>query len=789
MHHPILKPRRTLLAHAVACLGLALHMQAALAQTASFDIPAQPLAPALGQLARQAGLQLVFSPALAQGKQAPQIVGSQDVRQALEALLRGSGLQGRVEGGILTVQALPATSPQTLPEVRVTAQLEPENALGPVRGYVALRSLSASKTDTPLLETARAISVVTDAQMRDRKIQTVEDAVAYTAGVQIAPSGLDPRFDQIFVRGFDTTTDADYRDGLRQPNSSWLSYFRTEPYGLERLEVVKGPNSVLFGQISPGGMVNRVSKRPTKDTLREVELQLGTHAHKQAQFDLAGSLGDSGPAADWQYRLVGLVRKADTGVVGVNSDNQYLAPSLTWAPSAQTSVTLLAHWQDYATAGSPRPFQLASGELTHFWAGDIAFDGLQQTQSALGYEARHQLNDTLLLRQNLRYGRVKTSNQYLSADPLDADGDTIPRSATGLYERMRALTVDTALEARFATGGLRHQVVAGLDHMAVDSQVAYWYGAAPSISLSNPNYYQSIAQPDTALAQQDIAARQTGLYLQDQLAWDDWRLSLGLRRDRATQTQKDLLASSQTAQTDRATTGSVGLLYRLSSEIAPYASVATSFLPKFGTNVDGDAYLPTKGKQLELGLKYQPTDGHGLYTASVFNLVQQNLLTRDLANPVNQIQTGEVRSRGLELEANLRLDKHLDLVASYTYQDMEVTRNNDGNVGKRPVSIPRHLAAVWGKYVFPAGLLQGWDVGLGARWTGSSAADAANTLRNQGYAIVDARIGFDLRQILPGATLALNASNLANQQYLACQDGYCYRGRGRTVIGSLNYRW
>lgn len=769
---------------------------AAGAQTTAYDLPAGPLDATLTGIARRAGRIIVIDPALVSGRTTGPVRGSLTLEQAFAQALAGSGLEIAPGGdGSYTLKKAPPALPKpetaaplkeaVLPVVTVRAGAERETANGPVTGYVARRSLGATKSDLPLAETPRAVSVITEDQMRDRKVLTVEDAVAYTAGVQVATAGDDPRFDQIKVRGFDVTTDADYRDGLRQPNTGWLSYFHTEPYALERLEVIKGPDSVAYGQISPGGLVNRVSKRPSRDAVREVEVQLGTNDHRQAQFDLGGELA---PQSDWQYRLVGLTRKANTGTVGVNDDSAYIAPALTWAPSARTQVTFLSHWNRYETSGSPKPFQMPDGMLTEFWNGDVDFDGLKQTQWALGYEARHQFADDWTVRQNLRYARVRTDNQYLEGT-LDADGATILRDSYGVYEKMRTLAVDTALEGRLSTGALRHALTLGLDHSRLTADVSYLYGSAPSISMTNPDYHQTVARPDTVLVEQGVNGTQTGLYLNDQITMDNWRLSAGVRRDTVRQTQTDQTTGDRARQTDRATTGSLGVLYRIDNTWSPYASVATSFIPQFGSNLAGDAFKPTKGKQVELGLKYQPDGGRVSHTISVFNLVQQNVKTRDPANEVNYVQTGEVRSRGLELESNLSLAAGLDLTASYTYSDVRITRSNDGNEGKRPITTPKHMAAAWVHKRFGSGFFQGVDLGLGARWTGATFADAANTARNAGYTIVDARIGYDLREVLPGAKLGLNATNLTDKRYLSCQDGYCYRGRGRTVVASFNYQW
>lgn len=783
--------RRSRLTALVAAAALAWgSSNDALASPVNFDVPAQALDRALALFARQAGLQLALPPALANGRTNPAVTGALEPADALPLLLRGSGLRGRIEGGALFVEPAPhaQTGPAEtqLPAVRVSASRDAETATGPVLGYVARRSLGATKSDLPLAETPRAVSVITEDQMRDRKVLTVEDAVAYTAGVQVATAGDDPRFDQIKVRGFDITTDADYRDGLRQPNTGWLSYFHTEPYALERLEVVKGPDSVTYGQISPGGLVNRVSKRPSRDAVREVEVQLGTNDHRQAQFDLGGELAQQ---SDWTYRLVGLTRKANTGTVGVNDDSTYIAPALTWAPSARTQVTFLSHWNRYETSGSPRPFQMPDGRLTEFWNGDVDFDGLKQTQWALGYEARHQFADDWTVRQNLRYARARTDNQYLEGT-LDADGTTILRDSYGVYEKMRTLAVDTALEGRFATGALRHALTLGLDHSRLTADVSYLYGSAPSISMVSPDYRQAISRPDTLLVAQGVKGTQTGLYVSDQISLDHWRLSAGVRRDTVRQTQTDLSTGDAVRQTDHATTASLGALYRIDDTWSPYLSVANSFIPQFGSNLAGEALQPTRGRQMELGLKYQPDGGRVSHTASVFNLVQQNVKTRDPADQANTLQTGEIRSRGVELESKLSLAAGLNLAASYTYSDVIVTRSNDGNEGKRPVTTPRHLAALWAHQRVGSGWLQGVDVGLGARWVGQSFADAANTAGNDGYTLLDARLGYDLRSLLPGSTVGVNVSNLTDKRYLMCQDGgYCYRGRGRTVVASFNYRW
>lgn len=755
-------------------------------QTKTYQINAGSLDQVLNQFALAAGIEISIDAKLTEGKTSSGLAGRFTTQQGLQHLLSDHNLTAIHSGNnvyTLKLNTNDRNDELNLPVVKVSA--DRESAWAPIEGYVANSTASVNKTDTPLLETARSVTVVTADQIRDRKVQTVEDALRYTAGVQVSNSGHDPRFDQINIRGFSVTSDADFRDGLRQFNTGWLSYYRTEPYGLERIDVVKGPNSVLFGQLSPGGMVNRVSKRPVAEPIREIEIQAGNDDHYQGQFDFANKLSDD---ETWLYRVVGLARDSKSDIEGVIDDNRYFAPSLTWQPSDQTSLTWLNHFQDYETAGSPRTLQLPSGELSHFWAGDEEFDLMKQKQYVTGYEFKHRFNDTVSFRQNLRYGRVETDNQY-TLSSLQADGRTVSRTAYGIYEHMNTLTIDTALETHFKTGVLQHSLTTGVDYADLTSRVKYLFGPAPSIDMLNPDYNQFIAKPTNSISDSKTDARQLGLYVQDQINWDNWRLSLGLRRDKADRDQENYLTSTKTDADNSATTGSAGLLYLFDSGVAPYISYATSFVPQFGSNITGDTYEPTEGEQWEVGVKYQPAGYNSLLTVSLFDLTQKNVLTTDPANVANRIQKGERQSRGVELEATTSLALGLDLVANYTYQDVEITKSNDGDQGKKAVGIPKQMASIWGNYAFQTAELQGLELGLGVRWVGESYADSGNTLKNDAYTIADARLAYRLDNLINGATIAVNASNLNNEEFLLCNSGYCYRGLGRTVITSFNYNW
>lgn len=770
------------------CLALALiggteslSVQAApLAATAAApSIPAGPLEQALSTFAERAGITLSYSPDVVRGLSSPGLTGGGSLEEGLATLLSGSGLAAhKTPSGYVVLPSKTDASLELAPvSVYATAV---RSAFAPVPGYFASNASSASKSDKPILETAQSISVVTAEQIADRKVDRVEDAVAYSAGVRVGSSGLDPRFDMISIRGFETTIAADFLDGLRQPGSGWLSLYSTEAYNLERIEVLKGPASVLYGQISPGGMVNRVSKRPSLLAKNQVEVQAGNYDHQQGQFDLGGQLDESG---DVLFRTVGVFRDAENYIEQLNNDTRLLAPSLSWQIDPDTSLTLLAQYQERETAASPMLYQVGD-HLTDFWQGDEYFDKLEQRQWTLGYEFEHAFNDTFSLQQNLRYGQVDTTNQYLQPTGV-VGGRTMERYAVGVYEDMESLSTDTRLVSRFATGELRHTLLTGVDYAWIDTSLLYASGPAPSIDLHAPDYHQPVSRPTDPLADQDGLIHRSGMYLQDQIELGQWRLSAGLRRDWVHVRSDDNLTGNNSKASDSATTGQLGVLYLFDNGVAPYASYAESFLPQTTSNLNGDPFKPTEGKQYEVGLKYQPPGSSTLLTASLYHLTQSNVVTRDLVNPLDSVQTGEQVSRSLELEAVTDLTERLRMTASYSFNDPEVTKSNDGNEGKDPKDVPRHLASLWLDYSLPFGL----GFGAGARYTGSTYGNADNTQKNEDYTLFDAGVHYDFGGGLDGVRLALNSRNLTDKRYINCQDGYCYRGEARSVVTSLSYSW
>ncbi|WP_161915258.1 TonB-dependent siderophore receptor [Methylosinus sp. C49] len=669
------------------------------------------------------------------------------------------------------------------------------------QGYVARQSSTGTKTDTPLLEVPQSISVITRAQMDARNVQREGEAFRYMAGVYSEPYGGDPRatFDAPYVRGFDVSTNGVYRDGLREANGVW-SRFITEFYGLERVDVLKGPSSVLYGQGSPGGIVDKITKKPTEEARGEAYVQGGSLDRIQGAFDVSGPVD-----ADKRllYRLVFMARDSGTQFQYGSGDSapdirQYVAPSFTWRPTDATSFTLLGDWLHNRTAG-PFTVTLANQVSTRVMLGEPSFNKNDFTQGTIGYRFEHKFDEAWTVRQNMRYGALDFGYNNMTASKISANG-TIARNATAIDEQLYSFALDTQSEARVATGPVTHTVLVGVDYQSATYTTRTRGGVGPSLNLYYPVYGQIVTTPSTITSYSHQTATQLGVYAQEQAKFDNWILTFGGRFDNARSTTTNIRAGSVAVKDDSQGSYRAGLNYVFDIGVAPYVAYSRSFLPTTGTDFNGNVFKPTIAEQFEGGVKYQPQFFPATFTAAYFDLTQQNVLTPDPARPATtyKVQTGEVNSRGFEFEAVANPMPGLDMVAAYTYNPVHVTKDNatsngTSNVGKRPAYIARNMASLWADYTLQDGDFRGFGLGAGVRFVGPTYADAANTIQNAGYTLVDATVHYDVGKLIPeleGMRFQVNFNNLLDHQYLVCTaTTNCTWGLPRTVIGSLTFRW
>lgn len=708
--------------------------------------------------------------------------------------------------GTLSMQALAEDT------VVVTADggsgVAQESAWGPSPTIAAKHSATGTKTDTPIEKNPQSVSVVTQEEMSMHAVTSVKGAFNYTPGVLTGNRGSSDVIDALSIRGFSETNTNQYLDGLKLQGDNY-SEFAIDPYFLERAELLRGPVSVLYGKSNPGGVVSLVSKRPTQETLREVQFQMGTDNLFSTGFDFGGSLDDDGV---YSYRLTGLARSADAQQE-MNKEKRYtLAPSFSWRPDANTRFDLLTYFQNEpetgyygwlpregTVVGITRPDGSSYKLPTNFDEGEDS-NKISRNTKMVGYNFEHSFNDTWTVRQNLRYAELKTNYRSIYGNGYLPESQQITRGSAISDEKLNQFAVDNQVQAKFATGAVDHTLLMGVDYQRTRNDIDAAFASAAPINAIDPQYGNDAvgaAFPYQYLNRQE----QTGLYTQDQMEWNKWVLTLGGRYDYAMTSALNRNGNSEVKNHDQAFTWRGGVNYVFDNGIAPYFSYSESFIPTTGTTVDGKPFDPSRAKQYEAGVKYVPKDRPIVVTAAVYQLTKTKNLTADPNSLQFSVQGGEIRSRGVELEAKAALNANINLTAAYSYTDAEYTEDTLLK-GRTPVQVPKHMASLWGDYTFHETALSGFTVGAGVRYVGESKGLYADNEQNgvksnqnfdvAAYTTVDAALKYDLGRFgLPGSTVGVNINNLFDREYVAsCYRDYaCYWGAERQIVGTATFRF
>ncbi|WP_157221000.1 TonB-dependent siderophore receptor [Flavisphingomonas formosensis] len=640
---------------------------------------------------------------------------------------------------------------------------------------------TATKTEVPLIETPQSISVVTRQSLELRNVQRVKEALRFTAGVQVDKYGGDTRFDQIELRGFSATIFGEYRDGLRQVSNGSL-FFRNEAYGLESVEVLKGPSSVLFGQNAPGGLVNYVSKRPTAARVAEMQVDLGNWDRYQVKADLGGSLN---PSETVLARVTVLGRDGSTQLPGKSRDDRiYIAPAITFQPTSRTSLTLYTQFLKNESNGQPFNYTDAGGNFTKVRTYDPNYDQLSQQQLLAGWTFEQRIGDVLKFRQNARYGEIELHSKLVGAEPAPVGQTIITRLAFGTDARLTSKAIDNQLSAELKAGDLGINLLAGYDYTKTRSRTTqeFAYGpgqGVPDLDILHPVYGTVPIPTPPSLGTTRRSDKQGGFYGQAQLKYSGWILTGGVRRDKVSSTDNE--------SNESATTFRVGLTKLFEFGLAPYVSYATSFQIVPGFDRLGNAFVPSHGKQIEGGVKYQPRGFPGFITASAYKLTQDNVLTLDpeAAGLGFSVQTGEIEAKGVEFEAQLNPIRGLAAGAAFAYQHVEVTKSNTIDLHKTPPGTPKLITSAYANYEVPDGALAGLGFGGAVRYTGRTWADQQELVRNHdGATYFDGFLSYSWTRF----RLGLNVDNMFDKRPVTCNFGYCYQIAGRSILGSIRYR-
>lgn len=782
--------------------ALAQQVQVARTGVLHLEIARQPLGTALRNFSRRTGVQVVYTSSIESGIVSPGVSGDYDPMTALGHLLSGTGVTFR-QTGTNSITLAPSAAPITLVPVRVEGAAAPHGPVGPLNAeqitvigtpprFLAHASHAGTKTDTPLIEIPQSISVITRGQLDARNVQTLSDAVSYSPGVRTNVYGFSPRQDQFIIRGFDATSYGEFRDGLRQPVAGSLLSFRTEPFGLDSLSVINGPASATYGTSGIGGLVDLVSKRPTSQRINEVQFQVGNYARYQGNFDFGGALPSD---RRFTYRLTGVFRDSDTQMQAVKDNRIYIAPAFTFRPDDKTRLTVLTAFQKDRTGGTMFNYQTTEGELTNIRYADPRWNNFDSTTYRLGYEFEHRFTDFFAIQQNFRYAHGDGNAQYLYLTGLSDDGASATRRAGQVREQLNSVGLDNQAKFDVRSGPVAHKILFGVDYLFTDYRTSYADGAAPSLNLITQNYgTQAIPQP-SVYSIAHSGQTQAGVYLQDQIRYNRWLLTLSGRHDWVSTNSGNYYSHTTQKQNDQAFSGRVGLTYVSAIGLAPYASYSTVFNPTIGQTKEGTAFRPITGNQYEVGMKYQTPDKRILVTGAAFDIHQNHGLTTDPSDATGtyQIQRGKIRSRGFEVSATGDMGQGFSFNASYTYLDMVEQSGADSVVGKIPSGIPRNTANGWLDHTFQTGPFRGLGTGFGIRYIGSSyRGDTNATGRNKSQFLMDAALRYRFEAIAPelkGLQFSVNLNNLANRQIITCQSDFCYQNMHRSVIGSIRYNW
>lgn len=663
---------------------------------------------------------------------------------------------------------------------------------------------TATKTRLDPIETPQAISVVESETLEQRGVSSVSEALRYVPGVNTElRGGAVNRLDLFNIRGFDNYQN--FYDGLLLQYNEWNLQPQIDPVAIEQLEVFKGPTSVLYGSMPPGGMVNLIAKRPQREAKHSVSVATGTGTLKEMSFDSTGAINDQ-----LAYRVVGLARQKEGQAVTSEEERYVFAPSLDWQLGERTLLNLNLYYQKDPEAGIyttvPASGSVKSNPLGQLgsdsFLGDQNWNEYNRDVTLLGYKLSHDFNGNWQVLQNARYMDASAYQRNTYNAALAADNRTVARNAYLTDEDSRGFVIDNQLAGKVQTGVAQHNLLLGVDYQYLDARILYQDTldySAPAIDIFNPDHNQ--IRPDAlAFSYEDrktIRQSQTGVYLQDQVRLDRLVAIGGARYDsyRMDTDSRGLYlgaANQSLAQIDQDNLSfRLGALYELDYGLSPYVSYAESFEPVPGADKSGKAFDPSTGHQWEGGLKFLSEDMSKTATISAFHITKQNALVTDPDNVYGpKLQTGEIVSRGIELEGRADLTSRLDLALSYTRQDMEITRDTTDLQGKTPVWVPKQMASLWSNYQ-AGGSLEGMRVGAGLRYVGEAQLDAANTDTVPDYLLMDMSASYDLAALsasLKGVGASLSASNLFNKTYYSCYDqNNCWFGAERNVEARLKY--
>jgi iron complex outermembrane receptor protein len=763
----------------------------------SFDIPAQSLEAALLAYMRQSGVQVGYEPGDVAAQTSAPVSGTLSSGDALSRMLNGTGLIYRSTGGTaVRLQRLARTGDGAtqLGPVRVqgqsgtvSASAPMETATGPVPGYRATLSATATRTDTAIRDVPQSIQVVPRTVIEDQAAVRLTDVVQNVSSVQLNGTAGN-RAETYNIRGFVASRYA--INGFALSNAAERPEAFLDLANVERVEVLKGPASVMVGLTDPGGVINIVTREPSKTFSFNGAFQGGSFDFYRGELSVSGPLNASGTLS---ARATGAIQ-TDGGFRDQARDSERVfgAGALRWEPDALTRVDLTVDYLD-----SKQPFDRglyadANGNYPHD-AGNFLGERWSTNSSeklVVGLAAQRQVVPWLMLRVTGRYTDATSfDSNGVDLQGLEADNRTLRRRVTTRTEAPEDLTMRFEALADAFTGGIEHRIMVGAEHNRGDFRFRSARANIGTIDIYEPVYGTTPVPVTRENANYDYEARNWGFYIQDQISLgEQWKALVGLRYDRAKSYTDDVFNDEVTRTDVDALTWRAGLVYQPTTAVSLYASYTRSFIPQQGQTVDLAPLDPEKGEQFKAGVKLDLIPNALSLTGAVFQITKQNVATEDPADADFSILTGEQRVRGVEFDMTGDILPGWSIIANVSYLDTEIARDNVFAVGNRLTGVPELSGRLWTSYSVRQGALKGLSAAGGIRVVDKRQIDLDNSFTIAGYHTFDASVRYALDEHWE---LSVNAQNLTDKFYIegVQSESNLYPGTPRRITGTIRARF
>jgi iron complex outermembrane recepter protein len=653
-------------------------------------------------------------------------------------------------------------------------------------GYQVPDASVGSRTNTPLRDLPFSVQVVPQQLLQDRDVQGLNEALRTVVGVT-PDNSSQSAFQSFTIRGFSGRDIL--RNGLRDDTNITT---RSGIPNIERIEVLRGPAGALFSQGSPGGTVNIITKKPLATPHYIVEGTIGNFETYEGSLDFTGPLDREG---NLLYRFIAGARTSDTFIDFFDTRNYLIAPSIAWQISPNTRLTVEG---EYSIAESPNDRGLpAAGTVLPNVNGrlprsrfigepDDKFDKNNRDNLRLGYILEHQFNSDWKFQNAFRVSFLNSPQNSLFPTNLLDDQRTLERGLFSTSDQSQDnWAIDTNVVGRFKTGSIAHQVLLGFDYNRDIYSASSQEFALDAIDIFDPVYRQTRRQLVASFPEDVFITETVGVYLQDQIdLLPQLKMLIGGRVDWARQ-RADFGDGSDSSQEDVAFSPRLGLVYQPSDVHALYASYSRSFLQNVGSTFDDSTFEPERGSQYEVGWKSDWIEGRLSTTLALYEITRSNVLTEDPQNPNFSVQTGEQRSRGIELTATGTILPGWNIVAGYAYTDAQVTDDNSIKVGNRLNNVPESAASLWTTYEIQQGSLQGLGFGLGLFYVGERQGDLENSFQLPGYTRTDISLFYKRERFRVG----LNVENLFDTRYFESSQGRLRVSYGAPLTVRATVSW